>query len=92
MVGYGRWRNSLSGQVSEPGESIMAKFRIETVTDPTSGLVYVEVYYPDEATTCFVRTAPKYRSHEEAAQGALDTMKAAFPDKPVTPTKWQPPN
>jgi hypothetical protein len=70
----------------------MAKFRIETVTEPTTGLVYVEVYYPDDAPTYFTRSAPKYGSHEEAAQGALDTMKAAFPDKPVTPTKWQPPS
>jgi hypothetical protein len=68
----------------------MANFRIETVTDPITGLVYVEVYYPNDATACFVRGPAKYRSHEEAAQGALDTMKAAFPEQPVTPTKWQP--
>jgi hypothetical protein len=31
-----------------------------------------------------VRTAPKYRSHEEAAADAAQKMKEAFPEQPIT--------
>jgi hypothetical protein len=44
----------------------MARFRIETVVDPATNLIFTELYYPDSAATPMAKTAPIYSSHEEA--------------------------
>ncbi|WP_042886316.1 hypothetical protein [Cupriavidus necator] len=49
----------------------MARFRIETVTDPATGLIYTEMYYPENAATPSARTKPIYPSHEAAEADAV---------------------
>jgi len=64
----------------------MAKFRLETVLDPASGLFYAEVYYPEDAATPFTKSEPRFTTHEQAAQHGVDTLKKAFPNKPIKAT------
>ncbi len=46
----------------------MAKFRIETETDPKTGKVYAELYYPDDADQPIARTEPIFPSREDAEE------------------------
>jgi len=61
----------------------MATFRVESVLDPQSGLYFVEVYYPDSASTPFVISKPIYQSHDQAAEDALRIFREGFPDQPL---------
>lgn len=58
----------------------MARFRVETVTDPITGKVYSELFYPDDAAAPIGRTKPIYDSHPEAAEHAERMLKEMFPD------------
>lgn len=64
----------------------MANFRVETALDIPSGLYYAEVFFPNDAIAPFVRTRPRFPSHEVAMQVVMDMFKSHFPDHPVTPS------
>jgi hypothetical protein len=59
----------------------MAHFRFEAVLDTNSNLYSLEIYYPAEATTPFVRTRARFRTEMEAFDHAKETMAEALPDK-----------
>ncbi len=61
----------------------MARFRIETMTDPVTGKVFSELYYPDDAEEPMARTRAKYDTHEQATADAVELIKRAFPEKPI---------
>jgi hypothetical protein len=56
----------------------MADYRIEASPDPASGLYYVSVFSPSNATTAVVRTKPIYVSLEEAQRRVGETIAAAI--------------
>lgn len=56
----------------------MSKFRFETILDSSSGKIFVEMYYPDSATTPYCVTEPIYSSHEEAESAILEEMKKSI--------------
>jgi hypothetical protein len=62
----------------------MARFRAEAVTDPKTGMAYVEQYHPDDSSTPFAKSAPVYPSHEAALADVVQKMKTMWPEKPVT--------
>lgn len=46
----------------------MANFRIDTETDPETGKVYAELYYPEDADQPIGTTEPIFSSHEVAEE------------------------
>ena len=62
----------------------MAEFRVETVEDSSTGLIFAELYFPDDAQTPSATTDPLFATHEEAAAAIIDAFKKAKPDHPVT--------
>ena len=65
----------------------MANFRVESVLDRSSGLYYVEVFYPDTATEPIVSSEPIYPSHEAAEADSLKTFCEAFKGKPISASR-----
>lgn len=63
----------------------MAKFRIETVLDPSNGLFKAEVYYPDNSAVPIVVSGAIYVSHEQAIADTVEIFKRSFPSQPITP-------
>lgn len=59
----------------------MARFRVETVAHPNSGLIYAELYYPDDSAVPIANTKPIYASHEDAEKGVLEIFQKWFADK-----------
>ena len=59
----------------------MARFRVETIVDPSTGLIYAECYFPEDAKTPFVTTNPIYTSHEQAEEDIIATFKQSIDDK-----------
>lgn len=53
------------------------QFRCETVKDPKTEKIFLEVYYPKDAETPFVTTDPVYFTHEQAEEDALRIFKEA---------------
>jgi hypothetical protein len=52
----------------------VAQFRAETIFDQKTGLYYVEVYYPDNATKPLATTDPIYPTPELAEEDVLEMM------------------
>lgn len=61
----------------------MANFRVETVTDPVTNLVALEIYYPHDSQTLLVGSAPTYRTHEDAMADVMALFKRAWPNKDI---------
>jgi hypothetical protein len=61
----------------------MAKFRVETVLDRTSGRYFVEVYQEGQDVPLVVGK-PIYASHEHAMADAVNIFKTSLPDQPLT--------
>ncbi len=61
----------------------MARFRTETVVDPETGKIFLELYYPDDAAEPIARTKAIYDTHEQAQKHAVELMKRSFPNQPV---------
>lgn len=53
----------------------MARFRVETVTDPATGLVFAELYYPENSAHPIAVTQPVYPSHEIAEADVVKMFK-----------------
>lgn len=49
----------------------VVEYRIETVMDLESGLIYAELYYPVDAPEPVSQTEPLYSSHEQAEREVL---------------------
>lgn len=64
----------------------MANFRIETVVDPKTNLIFAECYYPEDATTPIAQTSPIYRSHEQAEADVVEMFKNSLSDQPIKRT------
>jgi hypothetical protein len=64
----------------------VAQFRAETIFDQKTGLYYVEVYYPDNATKPLATTDPIYPTPELAEEDVLEMMRTAF-QQPAKVTK-----
>lgn len=62
----------------------MASFRVETVTDPATGLVAVEIYYPTDPSKLLVATMATYRSHEAAMADVIEIFKKSFPNQLIS--------
>lgn len=56
-----------------------SQVRCESIEDLASGKYYLEIYYPIEAETPFLTTVPKYGSHAEVEQAAVDIFTRAMP-------------
>jgi hypothetical protein len=54
----------------------MATLRIEATRDQATGLFYLAVFMPAEATEPFVTTAPRYMSAAAAEQDMIATITA----------------
>ncbi|WP_203069905.1 hypothetical protein [Falsiroseomonas ponticola] len=54
----------------------MATLRIEATRDAATGLFYLAVFMPAEATEPFVTTAPRYMSAAAAEQDMIATITA----------------
>lgn len=50
----------------------MAKFRIETETDPKTGKIYAELYYPGDADEPLAKTDPIFPDREVAEQKIIE--------------------
>ena len=61
----------------------MARFRIETVLDSSTGLILAELYHPEDADEPIASTQPVYPTHEMATQDIIRMMKEAVPDQPI---------
>ena len=57
----------------------MASIRIETVTDPTSGQVFAEVY-DGTGSEPVLRSEPAFASHEDLVRQVLEMCRSHFPD------------
>jgi hypothetical protein len=55
----------------------MPTLRIEATQDGATGLYFLAVYMPAEATSPFVTTAPRYMSAAAAEQDMIATLTAA---------------
>ena len=62
----------------------MARFRVESVRDVASGLYYNELFYPDDSVIPVASTRPIYRTLEDAERGAVELLKKALPEQPIT--------
>lgn len=58
----------------------MARFRVETILDNTSGKYSVELYYPHDSVEPAVTTPPIYPSQEIARGDTLQIIKEVFTD------------
>lgn len=54
----------------------MTIIRIEPVLDQPSGHYFLEIYYPADASSPFVTTAPRYRTPVSAEQDLLAILAA----------------
>jgi len=53
----------------------MEKFRVETAIHSASGLIYAELYYPDNAATPIATTEPVYLGHQQAETDIVNMFK-----------------
>lgn len=58
----------------------MPGFRIETILDSHSGLIFAEVI-SDLGDQLIVRSEPMYQSHEEAEAEVIRVVQQAWPDR-----------
>ncbi len=65
----------------------MIRFRIETIEDPHSGLIFAELF-SDATNTSIARSEPMYKTHDQAAAEVATLIKQAWPDR--TPTAVDP--
>ena len=54
----------------------MAQLRIEPVKDQASGLYYIEIYNPSDATAPFVTTEPRYMTAAAAENDVIAIIAA----------------
>lgn len=62
----------------------MMDYRVEAIADQASGLFYVEVFYPSNATTPVAKTKAVYASLEEARRRGEEAITATFPEHATT--------
>jgi hypothetical protein len=53
----------------------MEKFRVETAINSPSGLIYAELYYPDNTATPIATTEPVYLSRQQAETDIVSMFK-----------------
>ncbi len=58
----------------------MTRFRIDTVEDPASGMIFAEIYQ-EPGDQLIARSEAIYRSQEEASRDVIETMRRFWPDK-----------
>jgi hypothetical protein len=51
------------------------KFRVETALNSASGLIYAELYYPEDAVKPIAATEPVYMGHEQAETDIINMFK-----------------
>jgi hypothetical protein len=54
----------------------MAVIRVEPVKDEASGLYYIEIYNPQDASAPFVTTEPRYMTAAAAENDVIATLAA----------------
>lgn len=54
----------------------MALLRIEPTLDDKSGLYFLEIFYPEDATSPFVTTEPRYMTKSAAENDTIATLAA----------------
>lgn len=62
----------------------MALFHVETLDDPTSDRVLVEIRR-DAGGALLAHSGPVYASHEEAEERVVEAISKAWPEVPVDP-------
>jgi hypothetical protein len=55
-------------------EEVELRFRSETHVDTATGLIFAELYYPDDATTPIATSPTIYPTHEAAKADVLKLM------------------
>ena len=58
----------------------MARFRIETVSDPASGMVIAEVF-AEPGERLVIRSEPIFRTHDDAEAEIIGMLQRAWPDR-----------
>ena len=58
----------------------MPSFRIETLTDDDTGMLYVEAFH-EPGDEPVIRSQPMYKSEEDAEAEILGMFQAAWPDR-----------
>jgi hypothetical protein len=58
----------------------MSHFRIETVSDPASGMVFAEAY-SEPGNKLIVRSEAIFRSHDHAEAEIINMIQRAWPDR-----------
>lgn len=58
----------------------MASFRIETVSDPKTSMVFAEAY-AEPGDTLIARSEPIFHSHDEAQAEVKGVIQRAWPDR-----------
>ena len=61
----------------------MTRLRVETATDTETGLIFVELYYPEDAGVPLAKTNPIYESHEEAERNAVEMFRRDITGKSI---------
>ena len=56
----------------------MARFRVETVTDPETGLIAAEIYFPEHAKEPVAKTASIYNDRDHAMDEIMKLLKEMF--------------
>lgn len=62
----------------------MARFRVESVLDPQTGLYFNELYYPHDSEVPMTTSPPIYHSFESAELGVVEILKKAMPEQPIS--------
>ncbi|HEX7822163.1 MAG TPA: hypothetical protein VF463_16255 [Sphingobium sp.] len=62
----------------------MARFLIDTITDPGTGHVFAEIRRDPEGQL-LARSGPVYASHDEAGERLVEVISRAWPEQPVDP-------
>ncbi|WP_221622506.1 hypothetical protein [Burkholderia sp. Bp9004] len=58
----------------------MTKYRCESVTDPVSGKVFIEVFYPTDAEQVFRTSPAHFATHEDAEKQFKEFAGEVLPD------------
>ncbi len=58
----------------------MSHFRIETVSDPATGMICAEAF-SEPGASLIVRSEPIFKTHGEAEEAIISMIKRAWPDR-----------
>ena len=69
---------ALLDQFSKAPRRNYGNFRVETAIHPSSGLIYAELHYPQDASAPIAITEPVYMGHQQAETDVIHMFKSRF--------------